>query len=45
MQEYKPLIKLNNVQKTYKTGVGDFPALKGVDLELYEGECREVYIG
>ena len=28
------LIELRNVVKNYKTAVGDFPALKGVDLDI-----------
>ena len=33
-----PLLKLSKVRKTYETGAGSFPALKGIDLELYSGE-------
>lgn len=32
------LIKLNEVQKVYKTAAGDFPALKGIDLTVNRGE-------
>jgi hypothetical protein len=28
------LIQLRNVSKNYKTATGDFPALKGVDLDM-----------
>ncbi len=33
-----PIIQLRNVVKSYKTAVGDFFALKGIDLEIYPGE-------
>jgi len=33
-----PIIHLHEVNKFYKTAVGDFHALKGVDLEIYPGE-------
>ena len=36
------LIELRNVVKNYKTAVGDFPALKGVDLDIYGGEFVSV---
>jgi putative ABC transport system ATP-binding protein len=38
MQPTEPLVKLNNVRKTYRTGAGAFPALKGINLELHPGE-------
>ncbi len=38
MKQHKPLVKLSQVRKTYETGAGSFPALKGIDLELYPGE-------
>lgn len=34
----KPIIKLNNINKTYKTGETYFHALKDVSLEIYQGE-------
>jgi ABC-type lipoprotein export system ATPase subunit len=37
-----PLISLQGVQKLYKTAVGDFPALKGVDLQIQSGEFVSV---
>ena len=37
-----PLIELHNVVKNYKTAVGDFPALKGVDLNIQGGEFVSV---
>lgn len=37
-----PLITLLNVDKSYKTAVGDFPALKKVDLEIQSGEFVSV---
>jgi ABC-type lipoprotein export system ATPase subunit len=36
------LIELRNVSKNYKTAAGDFPALKGVDLEMKAGEFVSV---
>ena len=33
-----PLIELHNVVKHYHTKAGAFPALKGIDLEVYPGE-------
>jgi ABC-type lipoprotein export system ATPase subunit len=36
------LIELRNVSKYYKTAAGDFPALKGVDLEMKAGEFVSV---
>jgi len=33
-----PLIKLTNVWKIYHMGEVEFAALKGIDLEIYEGE-------
>jgi putative ABC transport system ATP-binding protein len=32
------LIELNNVHKVYKTAAGEFPALRGIDLTVNEGE-------
>lgn len=34
----KPIIKLTNVWKTYKMGDVEVHALRGLDLEVYEGE-------
>ncbi|RMF49297.1 MAG: ABC transporter ATP-binding protein [Anaerolineae bacterium] len=34
----KPLIELKNVVKTYTSPAGDYPALKGLDLQIYPGE-------
>ena len=34
----KPLIKLTDVWKIYQMGDVDFAALKGINLEIYEGE-------
>lgn len=36
------LIELRNVQKSYKTAVGDYPALQGIDLEINAGEFVSV---
>lgn len=33
-----PIINLHNVNKSYKTAVGDYPALKDVDLQINAGE-------
>jgi ABC-type lipoprotein export system ATPase subunit len=40
--ENHSLIELRNVVKNYKTAVGDFPALKGIDLEMNAGEFVSV---
>jgi ABC-type lipoprotein export system ATPase subunit len=37
-----PLIKLYGVHKSYKTAVGDYPALRGIDLEINAGEFVSV---
>jgi putative ABC transport system ATP-binding protein len=34
----KPLIHLRDVKKTYITAAGPFPALKGINLDVYPGE-------
>ncbi|MCJ7532821.1 MAG: ABC transporter ATP-binding protein, partial [Anaerolineales bacterium] len=34
----EPLIRLRGVRKTYRTAAGDFPALRGIDLDVYPGE-------
>jgi len=36
--EGEPLIKLTDVWKIYQMGEVEFAALKGIDLEIYEGE-------
>jgi ABC-type lipoprotein export system ATPase subunit len=33
-----PIIRLRDVQKTFKSAAGDFQALKGVDMEIHAGE-------
>jgi putative ABC transport system ATP-binding protein len=33
-----PLIRLRNLEKSYKTAAGEFKALKGIDLDVYPGE-------
>jgi putative ABC transport system ATP-binding protein len=38
VNEQQPLIDLRHVQKAYKTPAGDFYALKGIDLQVQEGE-------
>lgn len=35
----EPLIKLNDLYKIYKMGEEKIYALRGVDLEIYKGEC------
>ncbi len=37
-----PLIELQGVHKSYKTAVGDYPALRGVDLRIQAGEFVSV---
>jgi putative ABC transport system ATP-binding protein len=37
-REGDPIIRLNNVWKIYQMGESDFAALRGVNLEIYEGE-------
>jgi ABC-type lipoprotein export system ATPase subunit len=37
-----PLIDLKNVHKVYKTDAGEFPALKGINLEIGSGEFVSV---
>ena len=34
----RPLIELRNVYKVYETGVGDFPALRGISADVYPAE-------
>ena len=34
----EPLIRLRDVVKNYKTPAGDFPALKGINLDVYRNE-------
>jgi putative ABC transport system ATP-binding protein len=37
-----PLIQLHDVHKSYKTAVGDYPALRGIELEIQAGEFVSV---
>ena len=37
-QPDRPLIRLRQVTKNYRTAAGDFPALRGIDLDIYPGE-------
>src|SRR5678815_1742427 len=37
-----PLIELAGVEKTYRMGIVDYPALRGVDLEIEAGEMVAV---
>lgn len=34
----KPIMKLQQVSKTYVTGAGEFPALKNINFDIYPGE-------
>ena len=34
----EPMIDLRGISKVYQTDAGPFPALKGVDLQVYPGE-------
>ena len=34
----QPLIKLRQVYKVYETAAGDFPALRGINADIYPGE-------
>src|SRR5699024_1734484 len=38
MQLSSPLIELKNIKKKYTTKAGDFPVLKGINLNIEEGE-------
>ncbi len=38
MDNSKPFIRMRGVEKTYHTAAGDFPALRGIDLDVYPGE-------
>jgi len=38
----EPLIHLRDLVKTYSTAAGEFPALRGVNLDFYEGEFVSV---
>jgi putative ABC transport system ATP-binding protein len=40
--ESHPIIELQGVSKSYKTAVGDYPALKNVDLQINAGEFVSV---
>jgi ABC-type lipoprotein export system ATPase subunit len=42
MNEHEALIHLKDVRKAYKTPAGDFLALKGIDLQVHEGEFLAV---
>ena len=37
-----PLIELHGVHKSYKTAVGDYPALRGINLRIHAGEFVSV---
>ncbi len=42
MNERDALIRLEDVRKAYKTPAGDFLALKGIDLQVHQGEFLAV---
>ena len=42
MSEHGALIRLRDVRKAYKTPAGDFLALKGIDLDVRQGEFLAV---
>ncbi len=42
MANGQALIDLKNLNKVYKTDAGDFPALKGINLEIHAGEFVSV---
>jgi len=37
-KSYKPLIQLQQVYKVYETIAGDFPALRGINIDIHRGE-------
>ncbi len=37
-----PLIDLHHIQKSYKTAIGDYPALRGIDLHINAGDFVSV---
>ena len=39
-----PLIALERVEKVYRTGKLEYPALRGVDLEIDAGECLDASV-
>lgn len=41
-QAHRPLIHVEGLTKVYQTAAGGFPALRSVDLDLYEGELLTV---
>jgi len=41
-QSGQALIDLRNLHKVYKTDAGEFPALKGIDLQIHAGEFVSV---
>src|SRR5512139_668077 len=38
MSSYQPIIEMRDVVKVYSTAAGDFPALKGINLQVNPGE-------
>ncbi|MGC9357258.1 MAG: ATP-binding cassette domain-containing protein [Anaerolineae bacterium] len=41
-EERMPLIQMQDVVKIFRTPAGDFPALRGIDVNFYEGEFVSV---
>jgi putative ABC transport system ATP-binding protein len=42
MTEASPIVKLDNVKKTYRQGSVDVPALRGLNLEIEKGEFTAI---
>ncbi|MGC9357010.1 MAG: ATP-binding cassette domain-containing protein [Anaerolineae bacterium] len=41
-EDRAPLIQMQNIVKIFRTPAGDFPALRGIDVNFYEGEFVSV---
>jgi putative ABC transport system ATP-binding protein len=39
----QPIIQLRQVHKVYETAAGDFPALRGISADIYQGEFLGVF--
>ncbi len=37
-----PMIELRSVNKSYRTASGDYPVLKGIDLQFQAGEFNSI---
>ena len=40
----RSIVDLRNVNKSYKTAVGDYPALKNINLQINAGEFVSILI-